>query len=179
MLLNCGVGEDSWESHGLKPVSPKGNQFWIFIGRTDAEAEIPILWPLGVKNWLIGKDPNAGKDWRQENKVMTEDEMVGWHHQLHGHEFEESPGVGDGQGSLTYCSPWGHKESDLTEQLKWTELMMIFWLGRIIVQLLRKVYIFTSISIYILFYGLNSHFTSEENETLGGKCLIECLTLEI
>ena len=179
MLLNCGVGEDSWESLGLKPVNPKGNQFWIFIGRTDAEAEIPILWPLGVKNWLIGKDPNAGKDWRQENKVMTEDEMVGWHHQLHGHEFEQSPGVGDGQGSLAYCSPWGHKESDLTEQLNWTELMMTFWLGRIIVQLLRKVYIFTSISIYILFYGLNSHFTSEENETLWGKCLIECLTLEI
>ena len=85
----------------------------------------------------------------------------------------------DRQGSLAYCSSRGHKESDLTEQLNWTELMLTLWLGRIIVQLLRKVYIFTSISIYILFYGLKSHFTSEENETLGGKCLIECLTLEI
>ena len=93
MLLNCGVGDVSWESLGLKSVNPKGNQFWMFIGKTDAEAETPILWPLDVKNWLIGKDPNAGKDWKQE-KVMTEDEMVGWHHQLHRHEFEQSPGVG-------------------------------------------------------------------------------------
>ena len=90
MLLNCGVGEDSWESldrKEIQPVHPKGNQSWIFIGRTDAEAETPVLWPPDVKNWLIGKDPNAGKDWRQE-KGMTEDEMVEWHHQLDGHEFE-------------------------------------------------------------------------------------------
>jgi len=80
----------------IKPVNPKGNQPWIFIGRTDAEAEVPILWPPDVKNWLIGKDPDAGKDWRQE-KGMTEDEMVGWHHQLDGHEFEQVPRVGDGQ----------------------------------------------------------------------------------
>ena len=91
MLLNYDVGEDSWESLGLqeiKPVNPKGNESWIFIGRTDAEAETTILWPPDWKNWLIGKDPYAGKDWRQEEKGMTEDEIVGWHHQLNGHEFE-------------------------------------------------------------------------------------------
>ena len=89
----------------IKPVNPKGNQPWMFIGRTEAEA--PILWPLGAKNWLIGKDPDAGKDWGQEKKGMTEDEMVGWHHRLDGHEFEQVPGVGDGQGGLACCSPWG------------------------------------------------------------------------
>ena len=105
----------------IKPVHPKGNQSWIFIGRTDAEAETPILWPPDVRNWLIGKDPDAGKDWRWEEKGMTEDEMVGWHHQLDGHEFEQASGVGDGQGSLARCNPWGCKESDMTERLNWTE----------------------------------------------------------
>ena len=100
-------------------VSPKGNQLWIFIGRTDAEAEAPILWPPDVKNRLIGNDPDAGKDWRQEEEGMTEDEMVGLHHWLDGHEFEQAPGVGHGQGSLACCSPWGHKESDMTEWLNW------------------------------------------------------------
>ena len=93
----------------------------IFIGRTDVEAETPILWPPGAKSWLIWKDPDAGKDWRWEKKGMTEDEMVRWHHWLNGHEFEWTPGVGDGQGSLACCSSWGHKESDTTE-LDWTEL---------------------------------------------------------
>ena len=94
MLLNYGVGEDSWESLGLQgdPTSPsKGNQSWIFIGRTDAEAETPIFWPPDAKNWLIGKDLDAGKDWRQEKKGTVEDEMVGWHHWLNGHEFEWTP----------------------------------------------------------------------------------------
>ena len=89
----------------------------IFIGRTDAEAEAPILWPPDVKNQFIGKDPDAGKDWRQEEKGTTEDEMVGWHHQLNGHEFEQTPGDDEGQGSLVCCSPWGCKESDVTERL--------------------------------------------------------------
>ena len=106
----------------IKPVHPKGNQSWIFIGRTDAEAETPILWPPDAKNWLFGKDPDVGKDWRQEEKAMTEDEMVVWHHWLDGHEFEQAPGVGDEQGSLACCSPWGHKELDTAEQLNWTEL---------------------------------------------------------
>ena len=87
MLLNCGVGEDSWESLGLQ-VHPKGNQSWIYIGRTDAEAETPILWPPDARNWLIGKDSDAGEDWRREEKGKTQDEMVGWHHLLDGHEFE-------------------------------------------------------------------------------------------
>ena len=100
----------------IQPVHPKGNQSWIFIGRTDVEAETPILWPPDVKNWLIWKDPDAGKDWRQEEKGSTEDEMVGWHHRLDGHEFGQAPGVGDGQGSLACCSPWGHRELDTTER---------------------------------------------------------------
>ena len=91
----------------IKSVKPERNQSWIFIGRTDAEA--PILWPPEVKNWLTGKDPDAGKDWRQEEKGTTEDEMVGWHHRLNGYEFEQALGVGDGQGSLVCCSPWGHR----------------------------------------------------------------------
>ena len=97
------------------PVWPR-----IFIGKTDAEAEGPILWPPDVKNWLIWKDPHAGKDWGQE-KGMTEDEMAGWHHWLDGHESEWTLGVGDGQGGLACCSPWGHKELDTTEQLNWTD----------------------------------------------------------
>ena len=108
----------------IQPVNPKGNQSWIFIGRIDAEA--PILWPPDVKNWLTGKYPDAGKDWRQEEKGMTEDEMVGWHHQLDGHEFEQVLGVGDGQGSLVCYHPLGHKESDMTEWLNWTELWILF-----------------------------------------------------
>ena len=103
----------------IQPVHPKGNQSWIFIGGADAEAETPILWPPDVKNWLTGKDPDAGKDWRQEEKGMTEDEMVGWHHQLYWHEFEQALGAGDGQGGLACCSPWGCKESDTTQQRNW------------------------------------------------------------
>ena len=101
----------------IKPVHPKGNQSWIFIGRTDVEAEAPILWPPDAKSWLIRKDPDAGKDWRQEEKGTIEDEMVGWHHWLNGHEFEQAPGDGEGQGSLACCSPCGRKESDITERL--------------------------------------------------------------
>ena len=132
MLLICGVVEDSWESLGLqeiKAVNPKGNQSWISIGKTDAEAEAPILWPPEAKNWLIGKDPDAGKNWRQEVKGMAEDEMVGWHHWLDGQEFEQAPGNGDGQGSLECCRPWGHKKLDMTECLNWTELREM--IGRI------------------------------------------------
>ena len=106
----------------IQPDHPKGNQSWIFIGRTDVEAETPILWPPDVKNWLIENDPDAGKDWRQDKKGTTEDEMVGWHHRLNGHEFEQAPGVGDGQGSRVCCSSWGHKESNTTEWLNWIEL---------------------------------------------------------
>ena len=106
----------------IQPVHPKGNQSWIFIGRTDVEAEIPIFWPLNVKNWLIWKDPDAGKDWMWEEKGTTEDEIAGWHHRLNGHQFEWTLGVGDGHGGRACCDSWGCKESDMTEQLNWTEL---------------------------------------------------------
>ena len=104
----------------IKTVHPKGNQSWIFIGRTDAEAETPILWPPDVKNWLIWKDPDAGKDWSPGEKGTTEGDMVGWHHRLDGHESEQALRVGDRQGSLVCWSPWGHKELDTTEWLNWT-----------------------------------------------------------
>jgi len=133
-----------WTARGIISVSPKRNQPWIFIGRTHAEAESAKLWPPDVKSWLIGKDPDLGKDWRQEDdetpilcppdvknwltgkdpdaeedwrreeKGKTEDEMVGWHHQLNGHEFEQSLGCSEGQGTLVCCGPWGHKEADIT-----------------------------------------------------------------
>ena len=112
--------ESPLDCKDIKPVNPKGNQSWIFIGRTDAEAETPLLWPPHAKNWLFGKNPDDGKDWGQKEKGTIEAEMVGRHHWLTGHEFEQDPGVGDGQGSLVCCSPWGHKESDTTERLNWT-----------------------------------------------------------
>ena len=105
-----------------QPVHPKGNQSWIFIGRMDAEAETPVLWPPNMKNWLTGKDSDAEKDWRQEEKGMTENERVGWHHRLDRHEFEQTPGVGEGQGSLVCCSLGGCKEFNMTQQLNWTEM---------------------------------------------------------
>ena len=108
---------DPWTVMRSNPYT-KGNQSWIFIGRTDAKAEAPVLWPFDVKSRLFGKDPDAGKDWRQE-KGTTEDEMDGWHHWLNEHEFEQALGDGDGQGSQACCSPWGRKESDTTEWLNW------------------------------------------------------------
>jgi len=114
--------ESPLDSKEIQPVHPKGDQSWIFIERTDAEAETSILWPPDVKNWLIGNDPDAEKDLRQEEKGTTEDEMVRWHHWLDEHKFEQAPRDGDGQGSLVCCSPWGFKVSDLTERLNWTEL---------------------------------------------------------
>ena len=110
-LLNC---------RKIQTVHPKGDQSWVFIGRTDVKAESPILWPPDAKSWLIWKDPEVGKDWGQEEKRMTEDEMVLWHYRLNGHEFGWTRGVGDGQGDLAYCSSWGLKESDTTEWLNWT-----------------------------------------------------------
>ena len=106
----------------IQPVHPKGDESWVFIGGTDVEAETPILWPPDVESWLIWKDPDAGRDWGQEEKGMTEDEMVGWHHRHNGCGFERTIGVGDGQGGLACCSSWGRKESDMTEWMNWTEL---------------------------------------------------------
>ena len=107
----------------IQPVHPKGDQSWVFFGRTDVEAEIPLLWPPDVKSWLVWKNPDAGKDWGQGEKGTTEDEMVGWHHWLDGHGFGWTQEVGDGQGGLACCDSWGCKESDTTEQLNWTELI--------------------------------------------------------
>ena len=106
----------------IQPVHLKGNQSWIFFGKTDAEAETPILWPPDAKTWLIWRDPDAGKDWRWEEKGTTEDEIVGWHHCLNGHEFEWTLGVGDGQGGLACCNSWGHRvRHDCATKLNWTE----------------------------------------------------------
>ena len=122
MFLSCGVGEDSRKplrQQGDQINHPKGNQFWIFTRRTNAEARAPIFWPRDVKNWLIWKDFDAGKDWGQEKKGTTEDEMAGWLHWLYWHAVEQPLGVGDGQGNVACCSPWDHNESDTTEGLNW------------------------------------------------------------
>ena len=116
--------KSSLDCKEIQPVHSKGDQSWVFTGRTDAEAETPILWPHDVKSWLISKDLDAGKDWGQAEKGTTEDEMVGWHHWLNGHKFGWTPGIGDGQGGLACCSPWGHRRSVTTEQLNWTEQEM-------------------------------------------------------
>ena len=126
--LNCGVGEDPWESLGLQgdPINQSHRKsVLIFTGRTDAQAEAPILWPPNAKSWLIRNDPDSVKGWRQEEMGTIEDEMVGWHHWLNGHEFDQAPRVNDGHWRLTCCSPWDHKESDTTKWLNWTELIII------------------------------------------------------
>ena len=155
----------------IQPVHPKGDQSWVFIGRTDVEAETPILWPPNMKIWLIWKDPDAGKDWGQEEKGMTEDEMVGWHHRLDGHGFGWTLGVGGGQGGLACCDSWGCKESDMTERLNWTEPKaytgLTYVLGAILSTLqtwihwikLIKQYLWCSYYYEILFY---QHYTYEE-----------------
>ena len=116
--------ENPLDCKEIQPVHPKGNQSWVFIGRTDVEAETPMLWPPDAKSWLIWKDPDAGKDWRWEVKGLTEDEIVGWHHWLDGHEFEQGAGVGDGQGALVCCSPWGHRvRHGWVTELNWLNAM--------------------------------------------------------
>jgi len=125
----------------IKPVNPKGNQSWILTWRTDAEAETSILWPPDAKNWLLGKDPDAGKNWRQEEKGTTEDEMVGWHHWLDGKLWASSGSWNDGQGSLACCSPRGHKELDMTEQLNWLNWISVCSSHRNLLKLLNPHFI--------------------------------------
>ena len=118
----------------IQPFHPKGDQSWVFIGRTDVEAETPTLWPPDAKSWLIWKDPDAGKDWGQEEKGTTENEMVGWHYHLNGHGSGWTPGVGDRQGGLACCGSWGRKESNTTEQLNWTEPVILGFPGFAVVK---------------------------------------------
>ena len=114
--------ESPLDCNEIQPIHSKGHQSWVFFGRTDAKAETPVLWPPPMKSWLIGKDCDAGRDWGQEEKETTEDEMGGCHHRIDGYEFGWTPGVGDGQGGLACCDSWGCKELDMTERLDWTEL---------------------------------------------------------
>ena len=138
-----GLVESPLDCKEIQPVHPKGDQSWAFIGRTGVEAETPILWPPHSKSWLIGKDPDAGKDWGQKEKGTREDEMVGmvgWHHRLDGHGFGWTPGVGDGQGGLVCCGSWSRKELDMTERCYWTDrsslhLTQVWWKGWRIMEL--------------------------------------------
>ena len=122
--------ESTLDCKEIQPVHPKGDQSWVFIGRTDVEAETPVLWPPHAKGWLTGKAPDAGRDWGQEEKGMTEDEMAGWHHWLNGHGFGWTPGVGDRQGGLLCSGSWGGKESDRTKQLNWLSICIINKIGK-------------------------------------------------
>ena len=119
--------ESPMDCKKIQTVHSKGDQSWVFTGRTGVEAETPVLWPPDVKSWLIWKDPDAGKDWGQEEKGMTEDEMAGWHHRLDGHGFGWTPGIGDGQGGLACFGSWGRKELDTTERLNWTDWNIFKW----------------------------------------------------
>ena len=135
----------------IKPVNTKGNQPCIFIGSTDVKAQVLTLWPPDVKSRLIGKNPDAGKDWGSEEKGTTEDEMVGWHYRLNRHEFEQTLGDGEGQGSLACCSPWDHKELNMTEQLNWTDGIISFLLFYSTIKILQLTkFIFLSIKIEYL-----------------------------
>ena len=138
----------------IQPVHPKGDQSWVFIGRTDVETETPILWPPDEKSWLIGKDPDARKNWGQEEKGTTEDEMVGWHHRLDGHGFGWTPGVGDEQGGLACCCSWGHKESDTTEQLNW---LTCFTYGNVYISMLLSQFVppYPSPSVSISLFSIS------------------------
>ena len=151
--------ESPLDCREIQPVHPKGDQSWVFIGRIDVEAETLIPWLPDMKSWLIGKDPDAGKDWGLEEKWMTEDEMVGWYHRLNGHEFGWTPGVGDRQGGLVCCSSWGCKELDTTEQLNWTlktHYLSKFQVhNRILLTIVIMIYIILLQDLFILFVGFS------------------------
>ena len=131
----------------IQPVHSKGDQSWVFIGRNDAKAETPVLWPPHVKSWLVGKVSDAGRDWGQEEKGTTKDEMAGWHHRLDGCEFEWTPGVGDAQEGLAWCNSWGRKELDTTERPNWTELNLYIWYKAIIVGFLFSIFWWILVSL--------------------------------
>ena len=131
--------ESPLDSKEIKPVNPKGNEPWIFLGRTDAEAETLILWPLDLESWHIGKDPDAGKDWGQEKKGMTEDDMAGWYHQLNEHEFEQAQGDGEGKWSLASCSPCRIPAKSWTRLNIWTTITSRYWLNQRIIEKYKDV----------------------------------------
>ena len=153
----------------IQPVHSEGDKSWDFFGRSDAKAETPVLWPPHVKSWLTGKDSDAGRDWGQEEKGTIEDEMAGWHHQLNGHEFAWTPGVGDRQGGLGCCNSWRHKESDMNEWLNWTEQHFTLhypspWLTFPLPLFLPSVFLFLPFySSHFPFYFLISHFLFPRN----------------
>ena len=138
--------------HFVLPHTNSKIQSWVFIGRTDAEAETPILWPPHAKSWLVGKDPDAGRDWGQEEKGMTEDEMAGWHHWLDAHEFGWTPGVHDGKGGLACCDSWGHKESNTTEWLNWTNAAFYLCSNMLHITLPTKVCLVKAIVFPVVMY---------------------------
>ena len=150
----------------IQSVHPKGDQAWVFFGRNDVKAETPVLWPPHEKSWLIGKDSDAGRDWGQEEKGTTEDEMAGWHHRLDGHEFEWSPGDGHGQGGLVCCDSWGHKESDMTEWLNWTELNIFLHVTQKVLGFLHLVHL-----LLALFLGTAYCFIIQWMAYLFPNCL--------
>ena len=149
--------ESLWDCKEIQPVHPKGDQSWVFFGRNDAKAETPVLGPPQAKSWLTAEDSDAGRDWEQEEKGTTEDEMAGWHHQLDGRESEWTPGVGDGQGGLACCDSWGCKESDTTERLNWTELSLPYYFVLLYLSLVLSSHFFLFLSsvvfliIFLLF----------------------------
>ena len=151
----------------IQPVHSKGDQPWVFIGRNDAKTEIPILWPPHAKSWLIGKDSDAGSDWGQEEKGTTEDEMAGGHHWLDGRESGWTQGVGDGQGGLACCNSWGRKESDMTEQLNWTEggfngdellQLLLIWKSLSLIHFWKTVLLNKYFLLAVFFYFKNSEY---------------------
>ena len=154
--------ENPLDCKEIQPVHPKGDQFSICIGKTDPEAETPKFLPPDAKSWLVGKDPDAGKDWGQEEKGTTEDEIVGWHRWLNGHGFGWTPGVGDGQGGLACCSSWGRKESNRTERLNWTELNPMT--GRGVHKLPRRAVLTIRVCLFepgsVFYISLSSQTTS-------------------
>ena len=164
-------------SKDLKPVHSKGDQSWDFFAGNDAKAETPVLWPPHAKRWLIGKDSDAGRDWGQEEKGTTEDEMAGWHHRLDGREFEWTPGVGDGQGGLACCDSWGRKESDMTEKLNWTDGRCSHLWENIYIHIYTHIYPYTtSMSIQELLFKYTScrnywwvfaYFAAQQNRAIS------------
>ena len=167
----------------IQPVHPKGDQSWVFIGGTDIEAETPVLWLPNAERWLIWKDPGAGRDWGQEEKGMTEDEMAGWHYRLDGHEFEWTPGVEDGQGGLACCSSWGRKELDTIERMNWTDMQILIsqWILSLSLKrngkILKTWHInskYPSPKQNILYLDISFQFQTKWKKLIENPFLIEC-----